>query len=469
MIRLRFPFRFPFRFRLLPDTIAARTIAVLLVGLTVSHVVSMGAYRTDLLHQLGMSTERQLAERLVAVRAAMAEAPLPERERTAHLLSSPSLDIHWSPASLITDRPAAEDAHLALLRAGLVERAPALREVPLRLAHADEGFAPAAPERSSHVLLAAMALPDGSWVNIRITTVFSSVPFAGSHDLLLSTGLMAIAIVGLSVVLIRASTAPLRAMARAADRLGVDVTAAPLPEDGPREIRQAARAFNEMQQRIRRLIADRTQVLAALSHDLRTPITVMRLRAEFMEDEEQRAKMLTDLDEMEAMVGSTLAFLRDGTDREQTEVVDLAAMLETICNTMSDAGRAIAFNGLAHAPLRCRPSALKRAFTNLIDNAVKYGAVKQGGQAWVTLAAFDGNLRVDIVDTGPGIPEAELDKVFNPFYRIEGSRSRETGGFGLGLTIARTTVRAHGGELELANRPEGGLRATVLLPWVPAS
>jgi len=259
---------------------------------------------------------------------------------------------------------------------------------------------------------------------------------------------------------VRSLTAPFRVLARAAERLGVDVYAPPLPEKGPREVRNAAHAFNGMQERIRKLVAGRTEMLAAVSHDLRTPITRLRLRADFVEDKEQREKMFRDLDEMEAMISSTLAFLGEEARTEETRVVDVAAMLDTICDEMADSGLDVrSASEVGPAPLRCRPLALKRAFTNLIDNAVKYG-----GKARVLLNAAPAELAIDIEDPGPGIPEREQERVFSPFYRIESSRSRGTGGAGLGLTVARAAIRSHGGEIELANLPEGGFRVSVKLP-----
>jgi two-component system, OmpR family, sensor kinase len=261
---------------------------------------------------------------------------------------------------------------------------------------------------------------------------------------------------------VRSLTAPLRILARAAERLGVDMRAPPLPENGPREVRNAARAFNGMQERIRRLVADRTQTLAAVSHDLRTPITRLRLRTDFVEDEEQRQKMLRDLDDMEAMISSTLTFLGEEARTAETRVVDIAAMLDTICDEMADSGLDVQFESEARPVLmRCRPLALKRAFMNLIDNAVKYG-----GKARVSLNAAPAELQINTEDAGPGIPECEQERAFSPFYRIESSRNRETGGTGLGLTVALSAIRSHGGEIDLTNLPQRGFRVSVKLPRV---
>jgi signal transduction histidine kinase len=245
----------------------------------------------------------------------------------------------------------------------------------------------------------------------------------------------------------------------AADRLGLDMNAPPLTEEGPREVRQASHAFNNMQRRLQRFVRDRTQMLAAISHDLRTPITRLKLRAELIEDEQQQKKMLSDLDEMEAMIAATLSFARDEFAHEPRAALDLAALLQTVCDEAADAADAASYDGPARFAFTGRPTALKRAFANLIDNAVKYGAA-----ARVALTVAQGTVSVAIDDDGPGIAEAEFDRVFDPFYRIESSRSRETGGVGLGLAVVRSVVRGHGGDITLANRPEGGLRATVVLP-----
>jgi signal transduction histidine kinase len=227
-------------------------------------------------------------------------------------------------------------------------------------------------------------------------------------------------------------------------------------------VAQAAAAFNTMQARIRRFVDDRTAMLAAIGHDLRTPITRMRLRAEFVEDEGLRAKMLADLAEMEAMVAATLAFARDDAAAETAVPLDLAALVRTVADEANDlaGGEVVTVAGPSHLTLRARPVALKRALANLVGNAVAYA-----GSCRVTLGQPEaGTVRITIEDDGPGIPEAELERVFQPFHRVERSRSRETGGAGLGLPIARTILRGHGGDVTLANRRGGGLVATVTLP-----
>jgi signal transduction histidine kinase len=254
-------------------------------------------------------------------------------------------------------------------------------------------------------------------------------------------------------------TRPLRRFAEAADRLGVDVGAPPLPVTGAREIRKASRAFNRMQERLRRFVDDRTLMLAAISHDLRTALTRLKLRAEFIPDEEQRDKAVADLDEMQAMLEATLSFARDDAEREPRTKVDLAALLRSLCDDLADSGQPVRYEGPDRLAVECRPAALKRVFANLIDNAVRYG-----GEALVSLGGAGDGVEVTIADRGPGIPEEMREQVFAPFFRLETSRSRETGGSGLGLAVARTIVHGHGGDITLEDRPGGGLQVRVSLP-----
>jgi signal transduction histidine kinase len=232
-----------------------------------------------------------------------------------------------------------------------------------------------------------------------------------------------------------------------------------MPEVGPREVRQAARAFNDMQEKLRRLIENRTRMLAAISHDLRTPITLLRLRAELIEGEEDRRKTLSTLDEMEKMIAATLAFARDDAETETRKVVDLAALVDAICTDLADAGGEVTCEAPEHLAYECAPTAMRRALTNLVDNALKYGK-----RATVRLAAESSHVVVTIEDEGPGIPENRLEDVFAPFVRVEESRNAETGGVGLGLSVARSVVHAHGGEISLENLDERGLRVRLILP-----
>jgi signal transduction histidine kinase len=434
--------------RLLPDTLGGRIVLVLLVGLMAFHLGSLWLHQIGTEAVLGTTREAQLAERLIAAKRAVAELPTEERDRTAHALSTASLDMHWTRAATVQPVQASS-ARIEALRSRLGELVPEFDITGLRLGYGEDGMA-------GHQLLGALPLPDGSWLN------FSAALFrppASEHATLLSTTAMGVGILLLGLLVVRLIGRPLRALSDAADRFGGPGPVVPVPEEGPREVRHAAQAFNRMQGRIDRLIADRTQALAAVSHDLRTPIARLRLRAGFVEDGEAARAIDADLDEMEAMIDSTLAYLRGETESEPRKPADLVAMIETLCDAAADAGAAVTYAGPSQARLVCSPVTLKRAFSNLIDNAVKYG-----GGARVVLEDQGQKILVRIEDDGPGIPEADMQMVFEPFRRLETSRNRGTGGSGLGLTIARRAVEQHGGTLQLSNRPCGGLLALVHLP-----
>lgn len=306
-------------------------------------------------------------------------------------------------------------------------------------------------------LAIAVPLEGGHWLNMETALRLPSGGWAWPS--LASMLVMASAIMVIVILLVRRITRPLRALAGAADGLGRGEAVEPLAEEGPEEVRRTTRAFNAMQDRLNRFVQDRTRMLAAVSHDLRTPITSLRLRAEFIEDTEIKAKILETLEEMQRMTEAVLAFAREEAATEETRSVDLAALIGSLCDDLAELGQDVGFAEAARTPYDCRPVSLKRALRNLIENAVSYGE-----RARVALATSDETVTITVDDDGPGIPEASLEEIFKPFVRLEESRSRETGGVGLGLAIARSIVRGHGGELTLANRTEGGLRATIKLP-----
>jgi signal transduction histidine kinase len=214
-----------------------------------------------------------------------------------------------------------------------------------------------------------------------------------------------------------------------------------------------------MQERVRSYLVERGRLLTAISHDLKTPITRLRLRAEMLADAEIRGKMLRDLDEMQTMVGSTLDFFRTTGKEAQRQPVDVGALIESVCEDRRESGQALTVRGAANAPYRADPQALRRCLENLIENAVRYG-----GGAQIEVIDSAERLRIAIGDRGPGIPEAELERVFEPFYRLDASRNMDSGGTGLGLSIARNIARWHGGDVTLRNASGGGLVAELALP-----
>ncbi len=310
-------------------------------------------------------------------------------------------------------------------------------------------------------LLLAIRLGDALWLNAAMVVPPERPGFAALPLVALLAAGVAISVA--AALSLRRLTRPLGQLAAAADAVGRGEAVSVEATRGPAEIRRTALAFNTMQERIGRSLADRTRLLGAISHDLRTPITSLRLRAELVEDEALKARMLATLDEMQALTEAGLLLARDTAGEEPTRAVDLVALVESVVGDFADQGKDVALAaappGAARPTLRCRKLALTRAIRNLVDNALRYG-----GRARLAVARAAGGLTVTVDDAGPGLPEAMLERVFEPFFRLEASRSPETGGSGLGLAIARSIVRGHGGEVTLANRPEGGLRAVVQLP-----
>lgn len=287
-------------------------------------------------------------------------------------------------------------------------------------------------------------------------------PFAPRGDFTTYAILFLVSIGILAALVARMTMHPLKQLAQAATELGHDIERPPLPERGAKEIRQAAAAFNAMQARIRQHIRQRSHILAAITHDLQTPLTRLRLRLEKVDDPELREKLVSDLSAMQSMVREGLDLARSMDSAEPMQRLDLDSLIDSVCADASEAGQQVTCEGKAAAALLARPVALRRCLTNLIDNACKYG-----GNAQVSVARDGSSVVVRLRDSGPGIPEQELGKVFEPFYRVESSRSRDTGGTGLGLTIARNIAEQHGGSISLRNMPQGGLEVTLALPSQP--
>ena len=275
----------------------------------------------------------------------------------------------------------------------------------------------------------------------------------------MTIALFLVSVAFLAYLVARMTTRPLKQLAQAAKNLGNDINHAPLDLTGADEIRQASAAFNAMQARIRQYIFQRTQMLAAITHDLQTPLTRMRLRLEKVSEPELQERLIGDLSAMQAMVREGLDLARSMDASETMQMLDLDSLLDSVCADAADANQRVTLSGHAGMALLGRPMDLRRCLVNLIDNAVKYGH-----SAKVSVDRINGAARIRVRDGGPGIPPAELARVFDPFYRVETSRSRESGGTGLGLTIARNIAEQHGGGITLVNHAEGGLEATLMLP-----
>ncbi|MBI4294237.1 MAG: HAMP domain-containing protein [Betaproteobacteria bacterium] len=266
--------------------------------------------------------------------------------------------------------------------------------------------------------------------------------------------------VALGALAVRMITRSLERLARAAAQFGADPEGEPMPETGPSEVRSVIRAFNRMRLQVHDHLLERAQMLGAISHDLQTPITRLRLRAEMLEDPGRRAKFLRDLDEMEAMTDSALEFCKSVGNELERHPIDVQALVESLCGDWFEARRDVSAQGSPRGPYSGHPQALRRCLNNLIENALRYGE-----RARITIEDDGKVLRIAVRDDGPGIPEQEIEHVFEPFFRLERSRNRESGGTGLGLAIARKVARWHGGDVHLRNAPEGmGLIAELTLP-----
>lgn len=442
-------------FSLWPTSLGARTLLTLLLGLALVQAAGLTIHALDRIELQHDAELRNIGIRAMGIYRSVVATSVAERpaalkeldlgpDATASLSDSPPLD----PAEL-TPQPLT-----AIIRANMAQ-------VPVRpINHPRDIILRGIPWDGSVTI--GYRFPDTGWLVLQMP-VPPSRPWH-SPTFLLAFVLMTLAAAALSFWAVRRLTGPVATLAAAAERLGRDVNAAPLPEDGPDEVARAAVAFNTMASRIRRFVQDRTFLLSAIGHDLRTPITRLKLRAEFIDDDELRDKFLADLDELDTMVSATLAFGRDTADAEPAVALDLCSLLRTVLDEAADArpeaAEYLEFDGAEHLTLHGRSVALKRAFANLIGNAVKYG-----GSARVKLAPpTNGMIAVTVEDDGPGVPPDQLERIFDPFYRVEDSRNRETGGTGLGLPIARNIFRAHGGDVTLGNRVEGGARATVTLP-----
>ncbi|MBU6419573.1 MAG: ATP-binding protein [Proteobacteria bacterium] len=475
------------KFHLLPQSLARRTILFLLVGFAFIQLLGLLVHTVNQIKLERLVDEQEFATRAAIIYRHIALAQPGDRAMVAAREPVPKGDtvsLTLSPPLAGTIRmplPMAEAVRAGIFTYGIPPeirpRGIVMRVAarPLRLVVSfglpdglilplPFGDGPTPDGNPPDMMLPSpeQLLPPLMWLTVttelRPPAPWRSPGFATAFIVMLVLG-------GIVITLaVRQLLVPVKTLAAAAELFGRDVVnAKPLPEEGPSEIVTAARAFNTMAARIRRFVEDRTFLLTAIGHDLRTPITRLKLRAEYMEDDEQRAKMLADLDEMEAMVAATLAFGKDVTTTEPLARIDLASLLRTILDETADidpdCAAAVDYQGPEHMPVSARPLALKRALSNLIGNAVKYGDAARV----ILHAPVKGQVRIDIEDDGPGIPPEEMERVFEPFRRLETSRNRETGGSGLGLSIARNIVRAHGGDISLANE-EKGLRVTVTLP-----
>jgi signal transduction histidine kinase len=462
--------------RLLPRSLFGRLVGVLAIGLVLAQGLSAWINWAERDRLLLRAAGMQPVQRVADIVRLLDPLDRTERARIVRILDLPPLVVTLDRPPVAEDAAADAGMHArmfgAMLRAALGD-APAVRVAARPVAagvpagagpwggrHAmmmGGGGQRPGPGPGGVWLMTQVQLGDGQWVTFdtALPRDAASLP----TRLLLTLAVLLLVVLALSFIALRWLSRPLQTLAEAAEGLGKNIHRAPLPEDGPTEVRRAAQAFNTMQSRLVRYIDDRTRVLAAISHDLKTPLTRLRLRAELLDDEELRARFEHDLAEMQSMVTDALAALRGVDGPAQSVPVDMMALLESLQADQQALGRSVEIEGRATAPLSGDPLRLKRCVGNLLENAVVYGQ-----RARVRVEDSARTLTLRISDHGPGIPEELLERVFDPFFRVEGSRSRETGGTGLGLSIARNIARAAGGDVTISNRPAGGLEALLTLP-----
>lgn len=422
-------------------------VAILLLTVAVEFAASTLLYERSASVLVRDDEAQRLAEHLVIARALVGQQPAAGRPAMAERTSTQRYDIRW--AGDAAPSPDTTPA-VAAMRAKVIEWEPSLAQADLALRLVDTGRNPA--------LLGGLRLADGTWLRFR-----AAAPPGRAHILqrVLVALLPAALLLMLGGLLFRRTLRPIAALSRATERVGAERDV-PIEEEGPPEVRRLVRDFNAMQARIRELIADRTQALAAVAHDLRTPIARLRLRADALDSgsggETARA-MAADLREMEAMVASLLAYLGGDSDPEAPTLTDVAVLVQTIVDDAADRGGDARYAGPDHLEARVRTTGLRRAVANLVENALHYG-----GRAHVSVDDEGERLLVRIDDAGPGIPEDRLADALKPFARLDPARGRNTGGLGLGLAIVARAAELEGGAIRLANRADGGLRAELALP-----
>lgn len=451
--------------RHLPRSLFGQLVLVLFVILFLAQLLSAAILLRDRNEALSQAERQIWVQRIAAITRLLDAFSGPERQQIIAALDELPLRIAASDPPPAPSSSAASQRY-AILFAGQLQAAlgPGHRVViRSRTTRGDMsvtqqllirfGIAPPPPIS----LDVRVALRDGSWVAFQHAAPNHITSWPGR--LVVTLGILLFSVLLVSWLAVRKVTRPLRVLADAAEELGRDMHRPLLDEHGPLEVRRAAHAFNGMQQRLVRYIQDRARLLTAISHDLKTPVTRMRLRTELLDDGELKERFLKDLQDMEAMTAATLDFMRGAESREAVQNIDIAALLESLQADAEDSGYIVQIAGQPLAPYRGRPLALRRCLGNLLDNALHYGQ-----RARVQIEEDRDFLRIRIADEGPGIPETDMERVFDPFFRLEGSRSRYTGGTGLGLGIARNIAQAHGGNVTLKNRPGGGLEALLVLP-----
>jgi signal transduction histidine kinase len=460
--------RFSFLRRLFPQSLGGQLLAMLLLALAITQGLGLLLLTDERNRAVRVALGLEAAGRAANVVLLLDDTPADLRPSILRAADSPLVRFKVGPEPEAPHDSADADFVLSQIRQILgdperevradiqalaVDPAPMPDGMPASMRSMHEAMM--AGRTDPVELTLSIRLAGGDWLNVR--TMFHRPGLQFSPQALLPLLLMAVAVVLVAWWTAWRVVGPMRALAFGADRLGRGLDTDPLPMTGPSEVRDTTRAFNRMKDRLTRFVNERTHMLAALSHDLRSPLTAMRLRIEMLDETDDSIRLKALVEEMQAMVEATLEFARGAARAEPAATVDLVVLLGDLVSDVG--GERATLAPSPPLPATIRPQALKRALRNLIDNAVRYGGV-----AKVTLMQEPETAVITIADKGPGLPDNQLEAVFEPYVRLEGSRNRDTGGVGLGLAIARTIIQAHGGSVMLRNLPEGGLIAVVRLP-----
>ena len=456
--------------RLVPRTLFGRTLLILAIGLLLAQTATLALNLFDRGRAVYRLTATQIAARIAQNARILSRLTPAERPKVVASIDGRHLRVYLSARPVpvshgLAEHDPYESTFLELLRAQL--GAPWL--VTAEITPRPQYNAQAGPVEAwlarhfyylspgAYSIVCQVQLEDDTVAVF--TAIVPQEPLSRLESLVPQLLLLVVVCFALAGLLVYMTTRSLEQLARAADDVGSHPEGPPVDETGPSEIRRVIAAFNRMRERLRAHVAERTNLLGAISHDLRTPITRMRLRTEMLADRGVGMKMQRDLDEMEAMVASTLEFFRDQDAAAPRHPIDVDALVESAVDDRRVLDQVVEVRGAARAPYPGEPRALRRCLDNLIENAVRYG-----GAAEIEVADGADALRIAVRDHGPGVPEPELQRVFEPYYRLDASRNPASGGVGLGLSIARNIARSHGGDIALRNHPDGGLIAEIVLP-----
>lgn len=443
-------------------SLTGQIIMVALFALVLIQLIGIQIYRLEREETLGQVNSRFTLQRLISVTRLLNQSPLALHDEILRASRSETLHLRINDHVIAPEQHSERFEHIVRSKLSYPEQLAIY--ISAERSNGKDSRSPRdlshhrhPPIRADVRLQGGIELEDGRWLSF--TSLSDREPPSWSIKAVLSFVVLAALLAGLMIWLLQRTTRPLKKLAKQAERLGRGDKGDPITESGPREIRDTLTAFNRMQDRLDRFISDRTRMLAAISHDLRTPITTLQLRCEFLPEGEDKQKIQQNLKRMEQMLNATLQFAREDGLSEPIKNLDLPSLLQSLCDDLQDNGHDVTLAEQDTVLYRGRPTALRRALQNLLDNGVKYG-----GKVEVSLTTTPEQIQIQIRDFGPGIPDAQQEEVFKPFTRLDSARNVEDGSIGLGLAIARTLIHQHGGQLLLSNHPQGGLWVQILLP-----